>query len=80
MAVTTGPTPRAVLIFFGLRLGQVMSNLDGTIVATARPSIVDDVGGLSRATWVIIADIVPAVPEPAPSPPRAGARTGSGKD
>ncbi len=56
MAVTTTEAaPRAVLIFFGLQLGQVMSSLDGTIVATALPSIVDDVGGLSRVTWVVTA-------------------------
>lgn len=55
MAVTTEAAPKAALVFFGLQLGQVMSSLDGTIVATALPSIVDDVGGLSRVTWVIIA-------------------------
>ncbi len=32
-----------------------MSSLDGTIVATALPTIVDDVGGLSRVTWVVTA-------------------------
>jgi EmrB/QacA subfamily drug resistance transporter len=46
---------RTLLVFVGLQLGQVMSSLDGTIVATALPSIVDDVGGLSRVTWVITA-------------------------
>lgn len=55
MTLTTEPAPRAALVFFGLQLGQVMSSLDGTIVATALPSIVGDVGGLSRVTWVIIA-------------------------
>ena len=39
----------------GLQLGQVMSSLDGTIVATALPSIVEDVGGFDRVTWVITA-------------------------
>ena len=39
----------------GLQLGQVMSSLDGTIVATALPSIVDDVGGFDRVTWVVTA-------------------------
>ena len=32
-----------------------MSSLDGTIVATALPTIVDDVGGFSRVTWVVSA-------------------------
>jgi EmrB/QacA subfamily drug resistance transporter len=49
------PVRRALLVFVGLQLGQVMSSLDGTIVATALPSIVDDVGGLSRVTWVVTA-------------------------
>ena len=46
---------RTLLIFIGLQMGQVMSSLDGTIVATALPSIVDDVGGRSRAPLVIVA-------------------------
>jgi EmrB/QacA subfamily drug resistance transporter len=32
-----------------------MSSLDGTIVATALPSIVEDVGGFDRVTWVVTA-------------------------
>ena len=46
---------RTLLIFIGLQMGQVMSSLDGTIVATALPSIVDDVGGRSQAPLVIVA-------------------------
>jgi EmrB/QacA subfamily drug resistance transporter len=46
---------RTLVIFVGLQLGQVMSSLDGTIVATALPTIVDDVGGFSRVTWVVSA-------------------------
>ena len=46
---------QTLVIFVGLQLGQVMSSIDGTIVATALPTIVDDVGGLSRATWVVTA-------------------------
>ncbi|HJR25345.1 MAG TPA: MDR family MFS transporter [Acidimicrobiales bacterium] len=46
---------RTLVVFIGLQLGQVMSSLDGTIVATALPTIVDDVGGFSRVTWVISA-------------------------
>ena len=37
---------RTLVVFIGLQLGQVMSSIDGTIVATALPTIVDDVGGL----------------------------------
>ena len=46
---------RTLVVFIGLQLGQIMSSIDGTIVATALPSIVDDVGGFSRVTWVVSA-------------------------
>lgn len=47
---------RAVLLaFIGLQLAQIMGTLDGTIVATALPSITDDLGGFSRVTWVVTA-------------------------
>jgi EmrB/QacA subfamily drug resistance transporter len=52
---TEPPVHRALLVFIGLQMGQVMSSLDGTIVATALPTIVDDVGGLTRVTWVVTA-------------------------
>jgi EmrB/QacA subfamily drug resistance transporter len=45
----------ALLIFIGLQLGQVMSTLDGTIVATALPTITEDLGDFERVTWVITA-------------------------
>jgi EmrB/QacA subfamily drug resistance transporter len=48
-------TRTAKIVFVGLQLGMVMSSMDGTIVATALPSITDDVGGFSRVTWVITA-------------------------
>ena len=46
---------RTLVVFIGLQLGQIMSSIDGTIVATALPTIVDDVGGFSRVTWVVSA-------------------------
>lgn len=46
---------RTLVVFVGLQLGQVMSSIDGTIVATALPSIAADIGGLSRSTWVVTA-------------------------
>lgn len=42
-----------LLVFVGVQLAQVMGALDGTIVATALPTITDDLGGFSRITWVI---------------------------
>lgn len=43
----------ALLVFVGVQLGQVMSTLDGTIVATSLSTITDDLGGFSRVTWVV---------------------------
>jgi len=52
----TATSPRALLIIFvGLNLGMLLSTLDGTIVATALPSIVDDIGGVTGITWVVTA-------------------------
>ncbi|MGQ0802624.1 MAG: MDR family MFS transporter [Actinomycetota bacterium] len=42
-------------MFVGLQLGQIMSTIDGTIVATALPTIARDLGGLSRISWVVTA-------------------------
>jgi EmrB/QacA subfamily drug resistance transporter len=38
-----------------------MSSLDGTIVATALPTITDDLGGFERVTWVVTAYVLGAV-------------------
>jgi EmrB/QacA subfamily drug resistance transporter len=47
-------SPRAlVIIFIGLNLGMLLSTLDGTIVATALPSITADIGGVNGITWVV---------------------------
>lgn len=46
---------QTLVIFVGLQLGQVMSSIDGTIVATALPTIAGDIGGFSRSTWVVSA-------------------------
>jgi len=43
------------VVFVGLQLGQIMSTIDGTIVATALPTISRDLGGLSRISWVVTA-------------------------
>jgi EmrB/QacA subfamily drug resistance transporter len=52
VAVTTR---RAVAIFVGLQLGMIISTLDGTIVATALPTIMGDVGAGNDRAWVITA-------------------------
>src|SRR5438874_7607843 len=53
-----GPTQTADqrsiwVIFSGLMLALLISSLDQTVVATALPTIVSDVGGLSQLSWVV---------------------------
>src|SRR2546423_4159503 len=53
-----GPTQTADqrsiwLIFSGLMLALLIASLDQTVVATALPTIVSDLGGLSQLSWVI---------------------------
>jgi EmrB/QacA subfamily drug resistance transporter len=50
-----------VIVFIGLQLAMVMSSLDGTIVATALPTITKDLGGFSRVTWVATAYLLAQV-------------------
>lgn len=47
--------PRVGLIFTGLMLAMVLASLDQTIVSTALPTIVGDLGGLSSLSWVVTA-------------------------
>ena len=48
------------VIYFGLMLGVLVSSLDQTIVATALPTIVGDLGGLNHLSWVITAYLLAA--------------------
>ncbi|HEU0078633.1 MAG TPA: MDR family MFS transporter, partial [Longimicrobiaceae bacterium] len=62
-SVATHPSepldPRQVLIVFsGLILAMLLAALDGTIVATALPTIVGELGGLERLAWVVTAYLV----------------------
>ena len=41
------------LVFVGLMLGMLLAALDQTIVATALPTIVGDLGGLNHLSWVV---------------------------
>ncbi|MEA2142015.1 MAG: hypothetical protein QOI64_445, partial [Solirubrobacteraceae bacterium] len=54
-----GPTPlthrQILLVFSGLMLGMLLAALDQTIVATALPTIVGDLGGLEHLSWVVTA-------------------------
>lgn len=44
-----------LLVFSGLMAGMLMAALDGTILATALPTIVGDLGGLGHYSWVVTA-------------------------
>jgi EmrB/QacA subfamily drug resistance transporter len=47
--------PRVRLIFAALMLVILLASLDQTIVATALPTIVGDLGGLAHLSWVVTA-------------------------
>ncbi len=52
-AAEPGAAPRRLgLIFSGLMLVMLLAALDSTIVATALPTIVGDLGGLDKLSWV----------------------------
>ena len=55
MVVPAAAEQRRVIIFVGLMLGLLLAALDGTIVATALPTIVGDLGGLDHLAWVVTA-------------------------
>src|SRR5687767_4695168 len=49
-------THREILIVFGgLLSGMLLAALDQTIVSTALPTIVGELGGLSQLSWVVTA-------------------------
>jgi EmrB/QacA subfamily drug resistance transporter len=51
-----GMSHRQILVVFsGLMLGMLLAALDQTIVATALPTIVGDLGGLNHLSWVVTA-------------------------
>src|SRR5215211_1116800 len=51
---------RFVLTFAGLLLAMLLSSLDQTIVSTALPTIVGDLGGLDQLSWVVTAYLLTA--------------------
>lgn len=49
-------THREILtIFVGLMIGMLLAALDQTIVSTALPTIVGELGGLSQLSWIVTA-------------------------
>src|SRR5258708_25452970 len=51
----TAEQRRVWIIFSGLMLTLLIASLDQTVVATALPTIVSDLGGLSQLSWVVTA-------------------------
>ena len=49
------PKRQVLIIFTGLMLGMLLAAIDSTIVATALPTIVGDLGGLDQLSWVVTA-------------------------
>ncbi|HET7568893.1 MAG TPA: MDR family MFS transporter [Gaiellaceae bacterium] len=56
----TGPLGHRQILFVysGLMLGMLLASLDQTIVGTALPTIVGDLGGLEQYSWVVTAYIL----------------------
>jgi EmrB/QacA subfamily drug resistance transporter len=59
-AEADAPTPsfthrQILIVFSALTLGMLLAALDGTVVATALPTIVGDLGGLNHLSWVVTA-------------------------
>jgi EmrB/QacA subfamily drug resistance transporter len=50
-----GPSPKQNirLIFFALTLVLLLASLDQTIVATALPTIVGEIGGIAHLSWIV---------------------------
>ncbi|MFI6582036.1 MDR family MFS transporter [Embleya sp. NPDC050493] len=57
---TDTPPTKIPFGIVGLVLGMFLGMLDGTIVGTALPTIVGDLGGLDRLSWVVTAYLLAA--------------------
>src|SRR5213592_3870185 len=55
-----GPDARVRLIFGALMLVLLLASLDQTIVSTALPTIVGDLGGVEHLSWVVTAYLLSA--------------------
>ncbi|TDB89914.1 DHA2 family efflux MFS transporter permease subunit [Actinomadura sp. KC216] len=58
--VVTMPPRHRLMVFGGLMLAGLMSSLDATVLGTALPAIVGDLGGLGRMAWVSTAYVLAA--------------------
>ena len=60
MQTTTTRDRRFALTFTGLLLAMLLAALDQTIVSTALPAIVRDLGGIDELSWVVTAYLLTA--------------------
>src|SRR5215213_1591249 len=51
---------QVMLTFGGLLLAMLLASLDQTIVSTALPTVVGDLGGLDHLSWVVTAYLLGA--------------------
>lgn len=52
------PKHRLIMLFIGLLVAMLTSSLDQTIVSTALPTIVGDLGGADHMLWVVTAEVL----------------------
>ena len=55
MSAAPAPAQRIGPIFASLMLVMLLASLDSTIVSTALPTIVGDLGGISKLPWIVTA-------------------------
>src|SRR5213595_3157277 len=60
MSTPQQAVPRVRVIFAALMLVILLASLDQTIVATALPTIVGDLGGIQHLSWVVTAYLLTA--------------------
>src|SRR5213593_494778 len=60
MPAATAQRPRVRLVMAGLLLAMLLASLDQTIVSTALPTIVRDLGGIGELSWVVTAYLLAA--------------------
>jgi EmrB/QacA subfamily drug resistance transporter len=58
--MATSTTRSFPATFAGLLLAMLLASLDQTIVATALPTVVSDLGGIDRLSWVVTAYLLTA--------------------
>src|SRR2546423_1851318 len=53
LPATTAPARNVLVVFLALALVLLLAALDQTIVATALPTIVSEIGGVSHLSWIV---------------------------